>query len=335
MRPKETKFFHGPAILLLILAVLVSACGNSVESLIEKLKDPDREVRIAAAKELGEKKDNQAIRPLIVMLNDDNPAAQQAAMDALENIGGWTATQAVSHKKRFEKALVLSRDPSWEKRKLAAESIGSLRHPGALEALAAMLEDENIEVSFAALNSLALRQESKIVPIIVRAVKNMSSKDKYYAFCALACAERPGIEALIAFLDDPDPKTRRMASLVMGSGILLLPEDLDSKAATALVAQLQDDDPILRQTAAVTLGRLQCNDTIDPLIKALGDKDRQVRILAATALSGCQDPRVLEALENLDPDLKEPVKKQVALEKKFFTDSKKKVQAADRARLSP
>jgi len=72
----------------------------------------------------------------------------------------------------------------------------------------------------------------------------------------------------------------------------------------ALVRALHDKDWEIRSLAAKALGRLRSPGTVPALIEALDDKDGLVRLLAARALGRTGDERAVRALVQAfqDPD---------------------------------
>jgi HEAT repeat protein len=63
-----------------------SSQEDVVASLIQKLKDGNRQVRYDAASELGEAKDPRAVEPLTAMLKDRDRQVRRAAKNALERL---------------------------------------------------------------------------------------------------------------------------------------------------------------------------------------------------------------------------------------------------------
>lgn len=81
--------------------------------------------------------------------------------------------------------------------------------------------------------------------------------------------------------------------------------DLGKPGVEKLIKALKDKDENIRKQAVIALGRIQDPDAIDPLIEMLNDKDWFTRLTAAAALERIGDERGRDAIKPLlqDPDL--------------------------------
>src|SRR6266446_5070756 len=68
---------------------------------------------------------------------------------------------------------------------------------------------------------------------------------------------------------------------------------------TFWLAQMENSDPAYRQTAAIALGELGLHDdkVLEAVLKAAGDEDGDVRIMALTSLQRIRprDPKTIDA----------------------------------------
>jgi hypothetical protein len=71
------------------------------------------------------------------------------------------------------------------------------------------------------------------------------------------------------------------------------------KRLTYYLQRLEDENEGIRWTAAESLGRLEDNAAVEPLINTLWDDDARVRMKAAWALGQIGDPRALMPLQQL------------------------------------
>jgi beta-lactamase regulating signal transducer with metallopeptidase domain len=91
--------------------------------------------------------------------------------------------------------------------------------------------------------------------------------------------------------EDRNPAERSMAAWWLG-------EHEDERAVDPLLDALKDDSRIVRVTSAWALGEIKDHDSIDGLIETLEtDKDLLVREMAVLALGEIENPRATEPLE--------------------------------------
>ena len=81
--------------------------------------------------------------------------------------------------------------------------------------------------------------------------------------------------------------------------------ELGEPALERLIKALKDKDENVRKQAVLALGRIKHDDAIDPLIEMLADKDWFTRLTAAAALEAIGDDRGRSAIKPLmkDPDM--------------------------------
>jgi HEAT repeat protein len=107
---------------------------NNIKGLIKALrKGKSNDVRLHAAKALGDKGDLKAVEPLMAALEDKDWVVRFAAAQALGNIGDKQAVEPLT------KAL---EDTDSQVRHWAAHSLGKIGDARAVEALMAALEDK-------------------------------------------------------------------------------------------------------------------------------------------------------------------------------------------------
>jgi hypothetical protein len=105
---------------------------RAVEPFVAAFKDRDSDIRVTAARALGDMKDNRAVEPLIVALIEPDWRIKAAAAEALGMLGDGSATQPLIA------ALV---GPDWRIKAAAAEALGMIRDSSATQPLIAALSE--------------------------------------------------------------------------------------------------------------------------------------------------------------------------------------------------
>jgi HEAT repeat protein len=125
------------------------------DGLVEKLSDPDLEVRGAAARRLREMDDDRAVEPLLRALDDESGRVRYAAALGL---GYYKTSDAVS-------SLIshLKDDPSRDVRAICASSLGFIGGDEAMDAITDALEDSDGQVRRSAARIFADEQDKRAV----------------------------------------------------------------------------------------------------------------------------------------------------------------------------
>ena len=192
-----------------------------------------------------------------------------------------------------------------EERREAVMMLSSFEGNAALPAIESALTDNSPRVRAAAVNSLASRRESSIVPLLAARLTEdkiqFVRKAAAYALGAFQGAERT--RALIGALTQKDLEVRGAAAVSLG-------DHPDADAIAALTSALSDKSAFVRAQAARGLGvnGRASQPAVPTLIRLLGsDGDSEVKRQAATALGLIGDRSAIPALErarqNQDPYL--------------------------------
>lgn len=288
-----------------------------IGALAEALRDPVASVRQAAAEALGNTKDSAAVRALIeVLRTDENAAVRRSAAWALGEMEDAAAVSALSD------ALLRDRDP--QVRRNAASALGSIDHPRATPALTQALErdaevtvrveaaealaqledeasvdalirslerDDDPEVRRAVIEALDNLESTRAAPAVARALRDANVVVRRAAADALGSMDdREVVPALVAAARDADLEVRRAVVEALASL-------QDRRAMPVFVAALAEADVEVRRGAAQGFSQLENVRTAPPeLIRAMDDRDAEVRHSVAHALGQIQDPGSLRAL---------------------------------------
>ena len=122
-----------------LTAMIPGERSSAVPQLITLLSDRDEWVQMAAARALGELRDNRSLDGLIARLGDDSWRVRQVAAWALSELKNARAVAAL--------CTVLLSDARAEVRRGAAEALGEISSPEALPSLKQALNDTEPTVS--------------------------------------------------------------------------------------------------------------------------------------------------------------------------------------------
>jgi len=265
----------------------------AVPYLLEVLKQAPR-VRAEAALCLGEIGDPSAVPGLLAAV--DPPAGDRDGREANRRLavalGALRARQAVP-------ALVqLTTSPDGFTQVAAADALGQIGDPAAVESLAAMAASPAVEPVAAQHALLALGRigDARAAPVLVRMLFDERSGASFFPQASFAAAEigRPMAAPLLAVLEGRDPDLwawARQRKVVDGAlfakAAQLLGDVGGPEAVPALAAKLGYRDPdasvelLVRVFAAESLGRLRAREAVKPL----GDEQR-AEILALRVPTG-------------------------------------------------
>jgi HEAT repeat protein len=233
----------------------------AVPALIAALRDPDVQVRRAAAGSLSNLEDPRAIPALIEALKDSDAEVRACAAQAL---GSFEDKRAVPG------LVALVKDGNKDVRTAALSSLHAMASEVPDEAILSALNDGDAEVRQSAIglamNRISERQEDE----------NYKPDPRYQS-------------AFVRLLTDPSRDVRQEAISALGELRL-------TEAPSALFQLASDKDPEVRQAVVNTLGQIGDARGVPTLRSLLQDPSAEVRESAVNALSQVRDRTALEAL---------------------------------------
>ncbi|MDJ0718377.1 MAG: HEAT repeat domain-containing protein [Prochloraceae cyanobacterium] len=228
----------------------------AIFSLIKTLEDPDKNVRMIAAKALEKIGSKAAINPLIKTLEDPDKDVRMSVAKALGQIRSKAAINPL---------IETLEDPDKDVRMSVAEALGQIRSKDAINPLIKVLKDTDKDVRKSAAEAL-----KKVAAI------NACESERIRKILEKISSKAP-INPLIKALKDPGVGGRARAAEALGK--------IGSKAAiNPLIKSLKDPNEYVRVRAAKALGKIGSKAAINPLINVLEDPDEYVRVSAAEAL---------------------------------------------------
>ncbi len=249
-------------------------------ALIAALKDPDENVRAAAADSLGKRHATEAVEPLIDCLHGKTALDHQQAALALGAIGDPRAIDPLREMRDH------SAPHSYGDSIVAKQVLAALDHT--------RFGNGNTQ-SDAPNGSPNGSKSSTDVGSAIAALSSPDAHLRAHAAEVLSAGQRPGavdpraIEPLLHALDDPDQEVRRRAA------IALINVD-DPRKIRPFTDLLRSTDFSLREDAANGLGQVHDPRAVAALIAALGDPDFNTNRGLMNALQHDPYPPVLPAL---------------------------------------
>ncbi len=211
--------------------------------------------------EIGER----AVPTLLLHVQDENKQVREYVIAALGTLKVVDAIPEIS--------AVLAQE-QFERRYVAAWSLGEIGDPKAVPALISSLSDQNSEVRRYATRALIKLNKIAVMPLL-----------DY-----LAHAKGEGAAAAIRAVGDIADKRALETLLTLVTGehraeaFLALGKLRDPRAESALLVGLEDSDSTVRMNAAMALGPLGSPAAADALLKTVDDEIHVVREWSARSL---------------------------------------------------
>jgi HEAT repeat protein len=199
-----------------------------------------------------------------------------------------------AQEKQFQKAMY-DLPPKWwdvswfnqsgvERRIAAIKTLGELKDPRVVSALAATFSDPNKDIRLSTAKALGL-VGALALPALFEALQDEEYTVREAAAKALIAIGTPDVASLIKVLRNKDYDIRAAAISALQK----------LYALSELGKELNNEYPDVRAAAAQALGELKDFNAVPVLIEALKDTVWHVRQSAAKALSDIKDPRAVPA----------------------------------------
>lgn len=310
------------SILMAIIAVCLSGCGESLEEKRAKVAKAINELKANPEnfKELYDKKlkdyADVAVEPVGKLLKDKDARVRYAAAVML---GNFAKSGGIVYLREARK------DPDPKVRAAVAEALGKIKGGEATRTLIEMVKDENTDVQIAAIKAMGGLDDEDAVPVLI---PSLSDERKAIRDAAVESLRGLGTKALRAVVQTAElgsgiakAEAQRALKLICERFRAALdPQSAEGKdrlvrrdmcrylgqlryklATSALIDRLSDSDPDVRAAAAEALGNIGAKAAIQPLKGRMDDKaeEAKVRLSAAVALGKMGDKGAIEFLINM------------------------------------
>ena len=270
-----------------------------ITPLVGRLDDDSMQVRRAAAERLRDLGDARATIPLVGRFSDAAKEVRLAAVQGVGRLGDARATSAL---------IRMLRDPVLEVRVAAVEALGLLRSAEAVDALLPLLDSRSDEIGTKVCEALGRIGDQRSVRALVRHLGQGPLRAA--AAEALVLVGKAAVPPVVACLegsaDECDPAAavallgqigdeRATPVLVAELGRARVKRELvvdalgalaDPAALVPLLALLDGADAALEKRVLRVIEPVLDARAGDVLIRALADRDDEVRLYAAAYLGG-------------------------------------------------
>ncbi len=277
--------------------------GFDGEKVIPLLKDPNANVRAAAARAIGELRYEKAVSALIECLNDEEWVSFYV-LQALASLRSSDAAKAIGE-------LLLTTDSLLVK----AEAIDTLGKIGTQEVIEPLLKyypiatkDEKREIIKALVRVEALPKDEDIKDELLSLIKEGEWEEKALAFKGVKITNlKEAVPLLVEEAGKLDPSCFDYDEKISLIQDTLLGIDSEEE----LLFLLEKDKLKYRAKAFVinTLGKMRSTKAIPTLLRFLEDIKRDIRIASAKALGNIGDkesvqPLVARSVEDVDVNVR-------------------------------
>jgi len=265
---------------------------------LNKLQSNDPAVRRQAAENLGRARRVEAIPYLIKLLKDPDQFVRSTTVDSLGLLRAKEAADEISN--------LLVKDESSQVRQSAAIALGYINERKVIPNLIKGLDDKEIGIKFACIQTLGILRSSEAVPVFLKYLKEDDVNLKRSVLNALGMIGNTSILADIRnILNDKDPNVRAEAIRVINT---LNDQDSTQK----LIELLKDQDSRVRTMAAVTLAKFGNNSGLSVAKIEIENKDSIIRIQALQTIDLIGDKTCIPLLTQLlnkeqDPFIKQRI----------------------------
>lgn len=195
-RPKKAKASTPPT------TITLNTSTN--EELLQALKKKDVKVRWTAARLLGERRYEGAVKALIKSLNDDEQMVRSNAIWALGNIGDPKATEPL---------LKILNNPNYKERGFAAGALVQIEGKKAIGPLIGVLKGKDLDLRRSASIALSTIRGEHLIEPLLEVLQEEDPEIKWRVASILGkTRDTRAIEPLINLLKDKDSRVQESAA---------------------------------------------------------------------------------------------------------------------------
>jgi HEAT repeat protein/beta-lactamase regulating signal transducer with metallopeptidase domain len=264
-----------------------------VAALGAALRDPEPEVRRAAAEALANLRDPRALPALAGALGDEVPDVRVAVAYALAEMEDERAIAPLAD---------LLNDPSTDVRRIALEGLSNFDGGVPAPAIVRAMRDADPEIRQQAAHLAGESGDRALVDPLLRLLGDGDAEVRHAALEAVGELGDPAAaEAAARALDDADPEVRRAALDVL--------RELNAPIGEhVLLKALSDGHAEVRHAAAHAVEERPFPAAVPALERLLTDADSEVRTAAVEALAHIADAgarqALMAALQSPDPEVR-------------------------------
>lgn len=239
--------------------------------LIQLLRDKSYIVRSNALKALYDLNDRKACKSIIRLLNDPHSNIREGAAFVLGSIGDASVVPSL--------LAVLERNGQDNVKINALISLGKIGGVDVFEPISSALKNPNTSVVEAAAESLGSLKDPRALNYLKNMTTHSSATVRKGVICGLGLlGDKNAIDVITPLLKDEFHAVRISAAEALGNlgGI---------KSMDPLLEALKDEHPDVRCTVAEALGQLGYNQALDSLYRLRNDIDYGVRKCAKKAIA--------------------------------------------------
>lgn len=265
----------------------VDVLGDTRQELLEKLRNPDRDIRQAAALALGTRSDESTVQTLAESLWQEPDFFVRETMTwALARVQDAALPVVVQ-------ALLESRIS--EVRTQALHVLSKFRDPSTVEVIGTLIEDPDEEVAHKARWALARIGEPQAFPPLVALMGGDDETQRNKLTDNLAEFGAVAVPSMVEALSSSDAMVRRHAA-----DVLCFIGSPDAEiAAPALGEAVDDDDPAVAVAALMALGELDGAEAQQQIVEAGDSTDPRIRRVAEKLLAARRRRALKDRLRNV------------------------------------
>jgi HEAT repeat protein len=296
-----------------VIAISRIGDARAVPALVKAMAG-DTELIIPAAGALGKIGDRRAFEALLDLIGHEDAAVRQAVIAAINSLG---------HPDMAARALVLLSDPNPRVRESAVKVAGYFGYEQCADLLIERCSDEDENVRRAAIEHIPYIEDDRVVAVLIDALENGTPRVRAAAAASFAQIDTAAaMPHLLAALNDADSWVRYFAIRSIGRhrdgrGLdqvaRLAQEDaaehvriaaVDSlgklngpRAVSVLRALIEGNNLDMARAALKSLGQIDHEDALSPLLESLRSAEPARRTVALQALGVRGGKGAVEAMQ--------------------------------------